>query len=202
VDFSLQPLCRTDPMLVLEYSMLVLESCPTQTIDLFLSGNISADLVNSYLKQHAPNMQGRYLELMMAMNDTAVSGNLQNEMVRKPHLWEAFSVSLRYILLAVTIWMMLQVQIYLSEVLDLYAAKSAQQKWDEKDHPPERKKLLSALESISGYSPQPLLKRLPRDALYEERAVILGKMNQHELALSIYVHKVPINMSLLCRSLT
>ncbi|CAB80329.1 hypothetical protein [Arabidopsis thaliana] len=149
----LKPLCRTDPMLVLEYSMLVLESCPTQTIDLFLSGNISADLVNSYLKQHAPNMQGRYLELMMAMNDTAV-------------------------------------QIYLSEVLDLYAAKSAQQKWDEKDHPPERKKLLSALESISGYSPQPLLKRLPRDALYEERAVILGKMNQHELALSIYVHKL------------
>ncbi|CAH8274115.1 unnamed protein product [Arabidopsis lyrata] len=158
----LKPLCRTDPMLVLEYSMLVLESCPTQTIDLFLSGNISADLVNSYLKQHAPNMQGRYLELMMAMNETAVSGNLQNEMV----------------------------QIYLSEVLDLYAAKSAQQKWNEKDHPPERKKLLSALESISGYSPQPLLKRLPRDALYEERAVILGKMNQHELALSIYVHKL------------
>lgn len=70
-------------MLVLEYSMLVLESCPTQTIELFLSGNISADLVNSYLKQHAPNMQGRYLELMMAMNETAVSGNLQNEMVRK-----------------------------------------------------------------------------------------------------------------------
>ncbi|CAF2247953.1 BnaA08g15330D [Brassica napus] len=157
----LKPLCRTDPMLVLEYSMLVLESCPTQTIDLFLSGNISADLVNSYLKQHAPNMQGRYLELMMGMNETAVSGNLQNEML----------------------------QIYLSEVLDLHAAQSAQQKWDDKDHPPERKKLLSALESISGYNPQTLLKRLPRDALYEERAVILGKMNQHELALSIYVHK-------------
>ncbi|KAJ4898833.1 Vacuolar sorting protein 39 [Raphanus sativus] len=158
----LKPLCRTDPMLVLEYSMLVLESCPTQTIDLFLSGNISADLVNSYLKQHAPYMQGRYLELMMAMNETAVSGNLQNEMV----------------------------QIYLSEVLDLHAALSAQQKWDDKDHPPERKKLLSALENISGYNPQTLLKRLPRDALYEERAVILGKMNQHELALSIYVHKL------------
>lgn len=90
-----------------------------------------------------------------------------------------------------------QVQIYLSEVLDLHAALSAQQKWDDKDHPPERKKLLSALENISGYNPQTLLKRLPRDALYEERAVILGKMNQHELALSIYVHKVPINNLLL-----
>ncbi|CAN6825308.1 unnamed protein product [Brassica oleracea] len=135
----LKPLCRTDPMLVLEYSML-----------------------------HAPNMQGRYLELMMAMNETAVSGNLHNEMV----------------------------QIYLSEVLDLHASQSAQQKWDDKDHhPPERKKLFSALESISGYNPQTLLKRLPHDALFEERAVILGKMNQHELAMSIYVHKAWTHLS-------
>lgn len=81
VVFLLQPLCGTDPMLVLEFSMLVLESCPTQTIELFLSGNIPADLVNSYLKQHAPNMQTRYLELMLAMNENGISGNLQNEMV-------------------------------------------------------------------------------------------------------------------------
>lgn len=78
----MQPLCATDPMLVLEFSMLVLESCPSQTIDLFLSGNIPADLVNSYLKQHAPNMQAMYLELMLAMNEHGISGNLQNEMVR------------------------------------------------------------------------------------------------------------------------
>lgn len=81
-----QPLCGTDPMLVLEFSMLVLESCPTQTIELFLSGNIPADLVNSYLKQHAPNMQTTYLELMLAMNESSVSGNLQNEMVRIFHI--------------------------------------------------------------------------------------------------------------------
>lgn len=66
----------------------------------------------------------------------------------------------------------------------------SQNKWDEKIYTPTRKKLLSALESISGYSPETLLKRLPPDALYEERAVLLGKMNQHELALSLYVHKV------------
>lgn len=79
--FLLQPLCGTEPMLVLEFSMLVLESCPTQTIELFLSGNIPADLVNSYLKQHAPNMQATYLELMLAVNENGISGNLQNEMV-------------------------------------------------------------------------------------------------------------------------
>ncbi|KAK1384332.1 hypothetical protein POM88_022067 [Heracleum sosnowskyi] len=76
----MQPLCGTDPMIVMEYSMLVLESCPSQTIELFLSGNIPADFVNSYLKQHAPNMQATYLELMLAMNEHGISGNLQNEM--------------------------------------------------------------------------------------------------------------------------
>lgn len=158
----LKPLCGIDPILVLEFSMLVLESCPSQTIDLFLSGNIPADMVSSYLKKHSPNMQARYLELMLAMNENAVSGNLQNEMVH----------------------------IYLSEVLDWHADLSAQQNWDEKAYSPTRKKLLSALESIAGYSPEALLKRLPPDALYEERAILLGKMNQHELALSLYVHKL------------
>lgn len=69
-------------MLVLEFSMVVLESCPMQTIELFLSGNIPADLVNSYLKQNAPNLQATYLELMLAMNENSISGNLQNEMVK------------------------------------------------------------------------------------------------------------------------
>ncbi|KAE8649168.1 hypothetical protein Csa_015264 [Cucumis sativus] len=163
IDY-LKPLCGTDPMLVLEFSMTVLESCPTQTIDLFLSGNIPADLVNSYLKQHAPNLQATYLELMLAMNESSISGNLQNEML----------------------------QIYLSEVLEWYADLNAQNKWDEKIYSSTRKKLLSALESISGYQPEVLLKRLPSDALSEERAILLGKMNQHELALSLYVHKIHV----------
>ncbi|KAL5099435.1 hypothetical protein RYX36_003762 [Vicia faba] len=160
----LKPLCGTDPILVLEFSMLVLESCPSQTIELFLSGNIPADMVNSYLKQHSPNMQARYLELMLAMNENAISGNLQNEMVN----------------------------IYLSEVLEWYADLDAQQNWDEKTFTPTRKKLLSALEGISEYNPGALLKRLPQEALYEERALLLGKMNQHELALSLYVHKLHV----------
>ncbi|XP_058777856.1 vacuolar sorting protein 39-like [Vicia villosa] len=160
----LKPLCGTDPILVLEFSMLVLESCPSQTIELFLSGNIPADMVNSYLKQHSPNMQARYLELMLAMNENAISGNLQNEMVN----------------------------IYLSEVLEWHADLDAQQNWDEKTFTPTRKKLLSALEGISEYNPGALLKRLPQDALYEERAMLLGKMNQHELALSLYVHKLHV----------
>ncbi|MBA0643298.1 hypothetical protein Goklo_027607, partial [Gossypium klotzschianum] len=160
----LKPLCGTDPMFVLEFSLFVLENRPTQTIELFLSGNIPADMVNAYLKQHAPNMQGRYLELMLAMNENRISANLQNEMV----------------------------QISLTEVLEWYSELSAQQMWDEKAYSPTRKKLLSALESISGYNPEALLEHLPPDALFEERAILFGKMNQHELALSLYVHKLHV----------
>lgn len=158
----LKPICAKDPMLVLEFSMCVLESCPTQTIELFLTGNIPADLVNSYLKQHAPHLQSRYLELILSMNDSGVSSNLQNELV----------------------------QIYLSEVISWYRELQDEKKWDEKAYPSTRKKLLSALNGISGYNAEGLLKHLPHNALYEERAVLLGKMNQHQLALSLYVHKL------------
>ncbi|XVF44321.1 hypothetical protein PTKIN_Ptkin02bG0110900 [Pterospermum kingtungense] len=89
----LKPLYGTDPMLVLEFSMLVLESCPTQTIELLLSRNIPADLVNSYLKQYAPNMQGRYLELMLAMNENGILRNLQNEMPFDGYLPKLSSVN-------------------------------------------------------------------------------------------------------------
>ncbi|XP_042452913.1 vacuolar sorting protein 39 isoform X1 [Zingiber officinale] len=160
----LKPLCRTDPMIVLEFSMNVLESCPTETIELFLSGNVPAELVNSYLKQNAPNMQSTYLELMLSMSENAINPKLQNELV---HL-------------------------YLSEVVDWFKDLKEQQKWDEKLYSPTRKKLLSALDNISGYNADDLLKRLPIDALYEERAILLGRLNQHQLALSLYVHKLQL----------
>ncbi|XP_072972128.1 vacuolar sorting protein 39 [Typha angustifolia] len=163
IDY-LKPLCTSDPMLVLESSLHVLESCPTETIELFLSENVPADLVNSYLKQHAPYMQSMYLELMLSMSENGINPNLQNELV----------------------------QIYLSEVLEWYKDLKEEQKWDEKTYSPTRKKLIFALEGISGYNAEVLLKRLPSDALFEERAILLGKLNQHHLALSLYVHKLQL----------
>lgn len=77
-------------MLVLEFSTHVLESCPTETIELFLSGNIPADLVNSYLKQHAPSMQSTYLELMLSMSENEINTNLQNELVRRYRFYGYF----------------------------------------------------------------------------------------------------------------
>ncbi|XP_078433921.1 vacuolar sorting protein 39 [Wolffia australiana] len=161
IDY-LKPLCGSDPMLVLEFSMHVLDSCPTQAIELFLSENIPSDLVNSYLKQRAPNMQSKYLELMLSMNESGVSPNLQYELV----------------------------QIYLSEVLDWFKDLNEQGKWDEKTYTPTRRKLLSALEGISENNSGTLIKRLPPNALYEEHAILLGRLNQHHLALSLYVHKL------------
>ena len=69
-------------MLVLESSLYVLERNPSDTIELFLSENVPADLVNSYLKQHATNLQSTYLELMLSMSETGINPNLQNELVR------------------------------------------------------------------------------------------------------------------------
>lgn len=68
-------------MLVLEFSMLALEKCPTETFELYMSGNIPADLINSYLKEHAPKMQAKYLELMVTMDESSVSTILQNDLV-------------------------------------------------------------------------------------------------------------------------
>lgn len=99
----------------------------------------------------------------------------------------AWAIGVTAVYWSTCIW---QVHIYLSEVFEWYSDLRAQQKWDEKTYSPTRKKLLSALENISGYNPEAFLKRLPADELYEERAILLGKLNQHELALSLYVHKV------------
>lgn len=88
-------------------------------------------------------------------------------------------------------------QIYLSEVIEWYSNLKDEQKWNEKARSLTREKLLSALYGISDHNAEKLLNRLPRDALYEEHAILLGRMNQHQLALSLYVHKVRISKTLL-----
>ena len=83
-------------------------------------------------------------------------------------------------------------QLYLSEVLDWYKILKDEGNWTDKTYSPTRNKLISTLENNSGYNTDTLLKRLPQDALFEERAIMYGKMNQHLRALSLYVHKVPL----------
>lgn len=49
-----------------------------------------------------------------------------------------------------------------------------------------RKKLKSFLEDSSHYVPEALLVQLPENDLFEERAIIMGKLGRHEQALAIY----------------
>uniref|UniRef100_A0A1W7RBP8 Vam6/Vps39-like protein-like protein n=1 Tax=Agkistrodon contortrix contortrix TaxID=8713 RepID=A0A1W7RBP8_AGKCO len=51
-----------------------------------------------------------------------------------------------------------------------------------------RKKLLCFLESSSYYNAEQLISDFPFDGLLEERALLLGRMGNHEQALFIYVH--------------
>lgn len=88
------------------------------------------------------------------------------------------------------IYSCLKVQLYLSEVLDWHKILKEEGNWTEKTYSPTRKKLITTLENNSGYNTDILLKRLPQDALFEERAILYGKINQHLRALSLYVHKV------------
>lgn len=48
-------------------------------------------------------------------------------------------------------------------------------------------KLLAFLEKSSYFTPEIVLLHFPNDSLFEERAVILGKLGRHEQALAIYV---------------
>lgn len=48
-------------------------------------------------------------------------------------------------------------------------------------------KLLSFLKTSSYYTPERVLLHLPQDSLFEERAIVLGKLGRHEQALAIFV---------------
>lgn len=50
-----------------------------------------------------------------------------------------------------------------------------------------RAKLLTFLEKSTHYTPEAVIIHFPYDCLFEERAVVVGKLGHHEKALSIYV---------------
>ncbi|XP_026752559.2 vam6/Vps39-like protein isoform X1 [Galleria mellonella] len=50
-----------------------------------------------------------------------------------------------------------------------------------------KSKLLAFLEKSVHYTPERVILHFPNDSLFEERAVILGKLGRHEQALAIYV---------------
>ncbi|KAF9585929.1 Vacuolar morphogenesis protein 6 [Lunasporangiospora selenospora] len=53
-----------------------------------------------------------------------------------------------------------------------------------------RLKLLQFLDESTNYKAERILSRLPVDSCYEERAILLSRIGQHDQALNIYVHKL------------
>lgn len=51
-----------------------------------------------------------------------------------------------------------------------------------------RRKLLDFLRSSTSYAAEKMLSKFPRNALLEERAILLSRINQHTQALAIYAH--------------
>jgi len=50
--------------------------------------------------------------------------------------------------------------------------------------------LLVFLEESKNYAPEKILTKCPFDDLYEERALLMSRLGEHEEALSIYAHKL------------
>lgn len=51
-----------------------------------------------------------------------------------------------------------------------------------------RHKLQTFLEKSQHYTPETVLRDFPFDCLFEERAIILGKLGKHQQAISIYIN--------------
>ena len=51
-----------------------------------------------------------------------------------------------------------------------------------------RRELISFLENSQHYKPEKLISSFPQDDMYEERALLLGRLDRHEPALAIYAY--------------
>eukprot|EP00250_Pteridium_aquilinum_P027633 c3535_g1_i1 orf=204-3350(-) len=160
----LKKLGGQDPSLILDSSIWLLKTCPDQAMGAYMSMDppLPADVVNMYLKEKFPELQAMYLEHLMEYDKVNFTAGLQNELVNN----------------------------YLEKLLEERSKMQEEASWDEHSHTEVRKKLLGMLKNCTGYSCENLLKCLPTDGLYEERASLLGRLGQHQLALTLYAHKL------------
>ncbi|XP_028156515.1 vam6/Vps39-like protein [Ostrinia furnacalis] len=74
-------------------------------------------------------------------------------------------------------------------LISMYRDKVTTKKGDitEEEYQHTKAKLVAFLEKSPHYTPERVILHFPADSLFEERAVILGKLGRHEQALAIYV---------------
>ncbi|KAA0711496.1 Vam6/Vps39-like protein [Triplophysa tibetana] len=159
--------------IIFEFSPWVLKICPEDGLKIFTEDlteveTLPRDKVLNFLKEGFKELAIPYLEHII-------------------YVWEEKSAEFHNVL----------IQLYLEKVQGLMKeylnslpegvpAVSAGKENGELGE--FRNKLLSFLEISSTYEPERLISDFPFDGLLEERALLLGRMGNHEQALFIYVH--------------
>ena len=136
-----------------------------ETLALFTTADppLPAEDVLPHLRMHAAGLAIPYLEHEVAARGAELPVEFHNDLVL----------------------------LYLAE---LTRAKKGDADWKEETSMPDVRrrllKLLRAPPTASRYNPERMLSRFPQDALYEERAVLLGRVGRHKEALTILVRRL------------
>lgn len=154
--------------LILEYARPLLTTSPDQALEIFTDDcheieHLPRQPVCEFLRSTAPQLLLAYLEhVVHVWNDTTLS--FHNDLI----------VEYRC-----------RVQ---SELRQQQQQKGDKSGDGEGSRSETRTKLLRFLEESRHYIPEQVLVQFPHDDLYEERAVLLGRLGRHDQALAIYLH--------------
>jgi len=165
--------------LILEFSKWVLQITPREGLAIFTdrdpSLKLPADLVLQHIRPVAPSLVVPYLEYVI-MKEGETNPLFHNELI------------FNYLFT-------------IQQLRDQDNSSTAVDPRSKAAPPPAgsepgllgqtRKKLLTFLEKSQYYTPEKIYGRLfPHAGLYEEKAIVLSRIQQHEQALSIYIYKL------------
>ncbi|XP_019851602.1 PREDICTED: vam6/Vps39-like protein [Amphimedon queenslandica] len=172
IDY-LQNLGSENIELILKYSEWVLQESPDDGIKIFTEeiGEVEAlprSKVLAHLGNIAPALRIQYLEhIIQRWKDT--TPEFHNELILI-YMNEIVNNKLPQ---------------YLKSIRGRPRAKAGEE-------PGElgylRSRLLHFLQSSKYYEPEGLISRFPQDDLFEEKALLLGRLGRHEIALALYAH--------------
>jgi len=174
----LKSLGKSNMALILEFSKWVLSAAPDEALQIFIEDRppgerLPPEQILPHLKNHRSQLVVPYLEYIIGNPKYAEKGaEFHNELIFQ--YLEAALVVVRS---------------------PLYQEKKVSGHLEPAGSEPgllgeTRKKLLKFLETSQYYVPEKMLSRFPVDDLYEERAILLSRIGQHEAALNIYAHKL------------
>uniref|UniRef100_A0A1B6EG03 Vacuolar sorting protein 39/Transforming growth factor beta receptor-associated domain-containing protein n=2 Tax=Clastoptera arizonana TaxID=38151 RepID=A0A1B6EG03_9HEMI len=157
----LQNLGRDNISLIFQFAGWVLEAHPEEGLKIFTED----------LPEVEQLPRPSVLDYLLRTQKSLVTPYLEHVI----HVWKETNSTLHNVL----------IHQYKEKVQTLISSTLSQQEQQAAQH--TKAKLLTFLEKSEHYIPETVLVHFPFDCLYEERAIILGKLNKHEQALSIYV---------------